>query len=599
MSKRLPRSSRSILVLVLIGAIAIGLSVASYQYSLFTSREITRIAAGDIISNAEIQAYDIANNLKNKVGAVSSNLILLSSNPAIQNQDMETAKKLFSNAQKSTSDITSSYFWVDKNGKLLWADAFENQTIYNQYAGADRSFRPYFSHPRETLEPYFSALIESVDQVPRLYIANPVILNSSENNNNPLFNGVVVSAIDAKQLGQFLQSQLSPKFESMFGMTDRNGTILYSSNTTYIGKPVFGDKFQAILPAEIRGSFNSFLRDSLSGNAGSGEITYQGNTSTIAYQPVSFGGQDLFAVAYIVTPHKFGGVVEPLIDQQRNFNLVIIASIAAVAVAIAYFVLIWNRRLSEMVESKTAELKQANKSVREALEELKVHDRMQREFINVAAHELRTPTQAIIGYSDLFYLRPEGREEAMKAIARNAERLERLTSNILDVARIEGHKLHLNKGKFNLSEVVASAIADSKRGIDDDGNIKFEYNARNVVVEADRERISQVISNLLSNAVKFTKQGTIYISEENKDGKVEISVRDTGAGIDSEIISGLFTKFASKSQRGTGLGLFISKSIIEAHGGRIWGENNPDGRGATFTFTLPIQKPHQVLLGSS
>jgi signal transduction histidine kinase len=586
--QRLPKTS--ILLLLLIGAIAIGLSIASYQHSSLISQETRKIAAQYVRSNAEIEAHDIANNLKNKIGAVRSNLALLSTIPAIQNQDIENSKKLFSNAQKSTSDITSSYFWIDKDGKLLWANAFENQTIYQQYAGDDRSFRPYFSQPRDTLKPYLSTVIESVDAVPRLYIADPIILNSSENNsnnNNPIFNGVVVSAIDVNVLGQFLQSQLSTKFESIFSMIDRNGTILYSANSTFIGKNVFGDEFQAILPVEIRNSFNSFLRDSLSGSAGAGEITYQGNTSTIAYQPVSFGGEQ-FTVAYIVAPHKFEQTVAPLIDQQRNFNLIVIASIAALAVGIAYLILIWNRRLTAMVKSKTAELEHANKSLQDAIEQLKVHDRMQREFINVAAHELRTPTQAIIGYSELFYIRPESREEAMKAIARNAERLERLTSGILDVTRIEGQKLSLKKEKFNLSETISSAIEDVERSIDD-GNIKFEYpTQRNILVEADRERISQVISNILNNAVKFTKQGTIYISEDIKDGQAIVSIKDTGTGIDPEIMSKLFTKFTSKSQTGTGLGLFISKSIIEAHGGRIWAENNNDGKGATFTFRLPL-----------
>jgi signal transduction histidine kinase len=585
--RRATRSS--ILLLVLIGAIAIGLSISSYQYSTFTSQEITRIAAADIRSNAEIQAHDIANNLKNKMGVVYSNLLLLSGVPTIQNQDLETSKKLFSDAQESTSDITSSYFWVDKNGKLLWANAFENQTIYQQYAGGDRSFRPYFSEPRDTLRPYFSALIESVDQVPRLYIAQPIILDSSENisNNSSIFNGVVVSAIDVKQLGQLVQSQLSPKFESTFGMVDRDGIILYARDTTQIGKDAFGDEFQAIIPAEIRQSFNSFIQESLTGRAGSGELTVQGNTSTIAYEPVSFSGEDNFAVAYILVPHRFEQTLGPLVDQQRNFNLIVIASIAAVAVGIAYSILIWNRRLSETVKSKTAELEQANRSLREAIDQLRDHDRMQREFINVAAHELRTPTQAILGYSDLFYLRPESREEAIKAIARNAERLQRLSSDILDVTRIEGHRLNLKREKFNLSEVIASAIEDAERRIDD-SKIKIEYTPKNIMIEADRERIIQVISNLLGNAFKFTKQGTIYVSEENKDGQVTVSIKDTGAGIDREIMPRLFTKFTSKSQTGTGLGLFISKSIIEAHAGKIWAENNGDGKGSIFTFSLPL-----------
>jgi signal transduction histidine kinase len=373
----------------------------------------------------------------------------------------------------------------------------------------------------------------------------------------------------------------------MLGMLDRDGMILYTSNATHIGKDVFGDEFQTVIPLEIRASFNSFLRDSLQGAAGSGDISLQGNTSTIAYQPISFS-RDNFAVVYIVAPHNIQGAVEALIGQQRDFNLIIIGSIGAVAVGIAFLILNWNRRLSGIVKSKTAELEQANLSLQEAIEQLKDHDRMQREFINVAAHELRTPTQAIIGYSDLFYLRPESREESIKGISRNAERLESLTRDILDVTRIEGHRLDLNKEKFDISEVVGSAI-DDIRGRVDDSNIKFEYTPRKIVVEADRMRISQVVSNLLSNAVKFTKQGTVSISVDNEDGEVVVSVRDTGPGIDPEIIPRLFTKFTSKSQTGTGLGLFISKSIIEAHGGKIWAENNKDEKGATVTFRLPLE----------
>ncbi len=592
MSIKLSRNTRSILLLVLIGAIAFVLSIASYRYSAFTSEQIRKIAAQDMRSNAEIEAHDIANILNNKIDAVRNNLGLLSGLPTIQNQDVESSKKLFSDAQETTGNTTSSYFWLNRDGKLLWANAFDNQTIYDQYAGDDRSFRPYFSEPRDTLRAYFSSLIESVDGVPRLYLAHPIVLNTNENDNNStnrIFNGVVVSAIDLNEFGQVLQSQLSTKYGSTLGMIDRNGMILYSSNATYIGKDIFGDEFQPVIPVEIRDTFNSFLRDSLEGTAGSGDVTFQGNTNTIAYEPVSFSG-DNFAVVYIVVPHNIQGAVGSLIDQQRDFNLIVIGLIGAFAVGIAYLVLVWNRRLSGIVKSKTAELEQANKSLQEALEQLKDHDRMQREFINVAAHELRTPTQAIIGYSDLFYLRPESRELAIKAIARNAERLERLTHDILDVTRIEGHRLDLNKEKFDISEVVASAIEDTMRRVDDNNDsIKFQYTPRKIVVEADRMRISQVVSNLLGNAVKFTKQGTVYISADSKDGEAIVSVKDSGTGIDPEIVSRLFTKFTSKSQTGTGLGLFISKSIIEAHGGRIWAENNKDSKGATFTFRMPLE----------
>ena len=137
--------------------------------------------------------------------------------------------------------------------------------------------------------------------------------------------------------------------------------------------------------------------------------------------------------------------------------------------------------------------------------------------------------------------------------------------------------------------MVASAIEDTKRRVDDNDSIKFQYTSRKIVVEADRMRINQVVSNLLGNAVKLTKQGTVYISADSKDGEAIVSVKESGTGIDPEIVSRLFTKFTSKSQTGTGLGLFISKSIIEAHGGRIWAENNKDSKGATFTFRMPLE----------
>ncbi len=593
-SQRLARGS-SFLILLLIGGIAIGLSIASYEYSTFTSNKIREIAAQDIRSNAEIEAYDIANNINSKIDAVRSNLVLLSISTPIQSGDLENSKNLFSIAQQTTSNTTSSYFWIDREGTLLWANSFENETIFREYAGDDRSFRSYFHQPRDTLRPYFSTVIESIDGLPRLYLSHPInserlenITNNDNNGSGSIFNGVVVSSIDLDEFGRVLESQLSDEYSSALGMLDRSGIILYSSNDSLIGKHIFGDEFQAILPTEIRDTFTSFLRDSLTGSSGSGEVTVQRNTSTVAYQPVSFGG-DHYAVVYIIAPHNIQENVGSLIDQQRNFNLLIIVSIGIAALGIAYLILSWNRRLSATVKSKTSELEKLNSSLKEALEQLKVHDKIQQEFINVAAHELRTPIQAIIGYSELFYLRPQNREDAIKSIARNAERLERLTNDILDVTRIEGHRLDFNKERFNVSEVIESAIEDAKRGIDD-SKIKFEYSPKKITIEADRNRIAQVIANILNNAIKFTKQGTIYISTslEDKDRKVVISVKDTGAGIDPEIVPRLFAKFTSKSQTGTGLGLFISKSIIEAHDGKIWAENNKNGKGATFAFSLPI-----------
>jgi two-component system sensor histidine kinase VicK len=231
-------------------------------------------------------------------------------------------------------------------------------------------------------------------------------------------------------------------------------------------------------------------------------------------------------------------------------------------------------------------------------EELKNSEKMQKEFINIAAHELRTPTQAILGYAELGQTEGSGvnKEEALSKILRNAERLQRLTEDILDVTRIESQTLKLNKTKVDLRDIAASVLDNFKNRIQDGKNVKFVLSDadKSALVVADKERVSQVLSNLVTNALKFTTIGTISISideevniDENKKEFI-VSVKDTGTGIDSEVIPRLFTKFVSKSQTGTGLGLYISKNIVEALGGRIWAENNADGKGATFRFSLPI-----------
>src|SRR5215204_4150273 len=206
---------------------------------------------------------------------------------------------------------------------------------------------------------------------------------------------------------------------------------------------------------------------------------------------------------------------------------------------------------------------------------------------------------------------PERREEVIQAIQRNAIRLQKLTNDILDVARIESRTLKLNKEKFDINKKIANVIDDIEKQISDPNKLKilFVEPREAIFVNADKWRIYQVIANLLYNAIKFTKEGSILVSakvtqkkgenreEEGRDygnssssssRHVIVSVKDSGAGIDLEILPRLFSKFVTKSDKGTGLGLFISKSIIESHGGKIWAENNSDGKGAMFTFSLPI-----------
>ena len=272
---------------------------------------------------------------------------------------------------------------------------------------------------------------------------------------------------------------------------------------------------------------------------------------------------------------------------------------------VSIFETLWiQTELYEQLVDSNNELAKAYEQLEAANEQLKVHDKMQKEFINVASHELRTPIQPILGLSEVLYAKIKDTEQRqlLDTITRNAKRLQRLTDDILDVTKIESQSLKLNKEIFNLNDVITNTIDDmllnrefkNKKNDNYSDYIKLLYTPKDIFVEADRTRITQVIYNLLSNAIKFTKEGTITITIEKKDNQeVVVSIKDTGIGISSEILPKLFSKFASKSYQGTGLGLFICKSIVEAHGGKIWAENNNNSianvkKGSTFYFTLPL-----------
>jgi signal transduction histidine kinase len=273
-------------------------------------------------------------------------------------------------------------------------------------------------------------------------------------------------------------------------------------------------------------------------------------------------------------------------------------------IALALSSIQYNTMLRQSIASlkeSNIRLKEGEEVIRVQYEKLKETDKMKDEFINIAAHELRTPIQPILGLTQFLLSKTKNIKdhELLDVVVRNAKRLLRLTDEILDVTKIESHSLKLSKEQFNLNDVIKNAINDIATNKEESNNLKLIFQSEeDIFIEADRTRLTQVISNLLSNAVKFTKEegGTITITAEKKDTQVIVKIKDTGTGIDPEILPRLFSKFASKSERGgTGLGLFISKNIVEAHGGEIWAENNADRKGATFTFSLQLSEEQQQL----
>ena len=266
--------------------------------------------------------------------------------------------------------------------------------------------------------------------------------------------------------------------------------------------------------------------------------------------------------------------------------------------------------ISELKEKEEA-LEESNKNLLLANEKLSLQSKIQRDFINITAHELRTPIVPIITLTELLYNKitkenktqkknlskeSEKKQEFLQVILRNCYRLHRLTEDILDVTKIESQTLKLNKERVQLNVIIMNVVNDykdiisKKRYGSDKIRIVYELSKDNTFVNADKVRLSQVLSNLLDNALKFTKEGNIIITTKKlkENEEIMVSIKDSGTGIDPEILPQLFKKFATKSEQGTGLGLFISKNIIEAHGGIMRGENNSESNGSTFYFTLPI-----------
>lgn len=261
--------------------------------------------------------------------------------------------------------------------------------------------------------------------------------------------------------------------------------------------------------------------------------------------------------------------------------------------------------LDRLVEN----LNQSNQQLLQTIEKLKTENSKLQLFINIAAHELRTPIMPIVGYSEILQEDIGDRKE-IRGIIYNAKRLDQLAGNILEGAKIENQSLQLNKEQFNLKDILTDIIDDYNNllTIKESKDVKLRYEPKDILIVADKVRVGRVISNLLNNAIKFTSKGEITISvielkdnnnndnddDDNGNGEIQVNIKDTGTGLSPAILPKLFSKFVSTDSGGTGLGLFVSRNIVEAHGGKIQAQNNDDGIGAMFSFTIPKMANSQI-----
>jgi len=521
----------------------------------------------------------------------------------LSEQNLELGKILVNSAQKTTANVVDFYNWVDSNGSSIWSSANSDVNTNMKFKVFSNASALYFSKVKDTQVPTYSNTLKFTNGQSGVLILYPIIdtQNRSTNINrtNEQFKGAILAGISSDTLNQYLGSQISPLSSANLSLVDSSGLMTVTGIPQLTGTNVFDKKFSSLtertgINKNVKSIIDVFRSAASNPKTGTTDVTFEGKDLTISYAPVVSNGIHYFTIILIL-PHSLASSLDELVVQQRNFAVAAMLIIVLSALGIFFVITYWNKGLRKVVYIQTKELQETAKK-------LTYHDKLQKEFIDIAAHEFRTPIQSVLGYSEMIHANLKNFDQYFEKIIRNARRLEKLTEDILDVSRIEGNNLQLSKSNFDLNRTIQQVIEDyQKEAANKNVKIILDFK-KNVptTIYADEARLQQVINNLLSNAINFTNNGTVIITAykaqvdtnvemgEHDEESIVVEIKDTGSGINPEMLPRLFEKFATRSGSGTGLGLYISKSIVDNHGGKIWAYNNKDGIGATFTFTLPI-----------
>jgi signal transduction histidine kinase len=579
-------------------------SFLTYQYYERNSAEVQKIAVEHIQNSTLIKVTDLSHLLRNKLDLVSVNLELLASSNELSEQHLDLGRILLNSAQKTTANVVDFYDWVDSNGTSIWSSANSNE-ISNKFNEFSAATSAYFSKVKDTQVPTYSNTLKFSDGQSGILIIYPIIDSKNQttkiNSTNEEFKGAIMAGISSNTLNQYLGSQISPLSSANISLVDSSGMITLTGITQLTDANVFDKKFSPLTEKYGTGknvkSITQVFRSAVSNpKTGTTDLTSGGKDLTLSYAPVVSNGIHYFTII-LIFPHSLVSSLDDLVVQQRNFAIAAMVIIVLSSVGIFFVITYWNKGLRKVVYIQTKELQETTKK-------LTYHDKLQKEFIDIAAHEFRTPIQSVLGYSEMIHANLKNFDQYFDKIIRNARRLEKLTEDILDVSKIEGNVLQLSKSHFDLNHTIQQLIEDHQKEAVEK-NVKVILNFKKNVpttIYADEARLQQVFNNLLSNAMHFTNNGTVLITVykaqvdtnvENKrqdEESIVVEIKDSGSGINVEMLPRLFEKFATRSGSGTGLGLYISKSIVDSHGGKIWAYNNKDGIGATFTFTLPVRE---------
>jgi len=596
-----------------IGIISVAAIIISSFILFFYQQNITEQNVKDSIfnqyKNRQIESTQIiSERIESDLKLIMSLLQGIADSVPLQQGELygDRIQKLMKEKFDQINDITKvdGLFIVDENNIITTHIVSEGK---RSFVNIDISFRDYIQETRNTLKPVFSDGFKGIDNIFSIALTVPIVNSDSEK-----YIGIIGIQIPTEPF--FAHSGNINNVNSQFLVAyDSKKNYIATPRTQFIGKNFFDTDVQKFF--NVTDIQNNYYRKIFSGellggsavyNFGSGERLNTGYPIFLQEKPKYF--------IFVITPTtQIYSQIDNILHTERVKGFSLIFGLSFAVLILILFLIKWNNTLNIEVKKRTKELQDSNRQlsltnqeIAQANEELKVHDKMQKEFINIASHEIKTPLQAIISASQLLQMYPERQKKFASAIQRNALRLQRLSNDILDVAKIESRSLKLKKELIDLNELISNIIEDYKTIIaKDNQNIKLYFKPSNytaLFVKADKERIAGVISNLLSNAIKFTKEGEIFVSTEKVDNKSSspyalVTVKDTGVGIDPEILPKIFSKFITKSFEGLGLGMYIAKNIVEAHEGKIWTENNNNNnknkngnRGAIFYFTLPLSK---------
>ncbi len=488
--------------------------------------------------------------------------------------------------KSALSQYTDNIVWLSADGTLVYTTRQDMAGM----VGADLSDRRFYELPFATTNPFISSSLLGVDGTPSFAVAVPVPVSQTDSG----FDGVLAALVPVSSVkAAFLEPQVFGAKPIMVLIND--GTILVHPTESLVGKNITDEEVSAMISEETRDVAEKNFQLMLQGRSGILEyVDSEGEETLMAYEPVRINNVHTWTVAVF---EPTSTVREPFLDifaERQSFNLIATGLIAAISAVFIAFILVLNRRLFTTVSRQDVKITNQLQELKGAYDRLKEQDVIKDEFINIAAHELRTPVLPIVlSAENLADSMPE--DDNVRIILRNANRITKLTNDILDVSRIESNTFKLQKQKTSIKKVIEEVLMDAQLKIQKGQEIELAMEstvpAGMEELMIDRGRISQVLVNLVDNAINFTEAGTIRVvlGSEGAD-HVRISVIDPGKGIYPEVKDRLFGKFVSKSDRakGTGLGLYLCKAIVEAHNGTIKGENNPGGKGAVFSFTLPV-----------